>query len=60
MKHDNTKCNNNCIIGTPEGQEREQGIENLIEKTMTENFPNLVNKNHTQVQKAQRSQTRLN
>ena len=36
---DNMKCNNICIKGTPEGKE-EQGIENLFEKVMTENFPN--------------------
>ena len=38
---DNMKRNNICIIGTPEGQEEEQGIENLFEKVMMENFPNL-------------------
>ena len=37
---DNMKCNNIRIIGIPEGQEKEQGIENLFEK-MTEHFPNL-------------------
>ena len=26
----------------PEGEEEEQGIENLFEKIMKENFPNLV------------------
>ena len=29
---DNTKCNNVCKIGIPEGEEEEQGIENLFEK----------------------------
>ena len=44
MKH-----NNICIIGIPEGEKEEQGIENLFEKVMTENFPNLMRekKNHT-------------
>ena len=28
--------------GVPEGEEGEQGIENLFEKIMTENFPNLM------------------
>ena len=28
----NMKCNNIHIIGTPEGEEEEQGIENLFEK----------------------------
>ena len=30
------------IIGVPEGEEEEQGIENLFEKIMKENFPNLA------------------
>ena len=29
-------------MGVPEREEREQGIENLLEKMMTEDFPNLV------------------
>ena len=29
---DNMKCNNIPIIGIPEGEEEEQGIENLFEK----------------------------
>ena len=45
---DNMKHNNIRIIGIPEGEEGEQGIENLLEKVMTENFPNLMTeKNHT-------------
>ena len=35
------KQNNIHIIGIPEGEEEEQGIENLFEKVMMENFPNL-------------------
>ena len=30
------------IIGVPQGEEEEQEIENLSEKIMKENFPNLV------------------
>ena len=37
---DNMKCNNICIIGIPDEEEEEQGIENLFEKVMMENFPN--------------------
>ena len=37
---DNMKCNNIHIIGIPEGEEQEQGIENLFEKV--ENFLNLM------------------
>ena len=35
---DNMKHNNIRIIRTAEGQEEEQGIENLFEKLMMENF----------------------
>ena len=32
---ENIKNNNICIAGVPEGEEGEQGIENLFEETMT-------------------------
>ena len=38
---DNIKLANLCIIGIPEGEEKEKGIENIIEEIMAENFPNL-------------------
>ena len=38
---DSIKINNLCIIGVPEGQEREKDVESLFEEIMTENFPNL-------------------
>ena len=38
----------------PEGEEEEQEIENLFEKIMKENFPNLVKKIDIEVQEAQR------
>ena len=44
MKH-----NNICIIGIPEGEESEQGIEILVEEVITKNFPNLVKEKVTQV-----------
>ena len=44
---DNMKHNNIHIIRIPE-EEEEQGKENLFEKVMMENFPNLIReKNHT-------------
>ena len=49
MKH-----NNICIIGIPERKEEEQGIENLLEKIMTESFPNLMREKVTQIQETQR------
>ena len=50
---DNTKCNNIHIMGIPEGEESKQGIENLFEEIMTENFPNLVKKIDIKVQEVQ-------
>ena len=47
---DKMKCNNIHIIGIPEGEEEEQGIENLFEKVMMENVPNLMRENVTQIQ----------
>ena len=45
---DNMKHNNIHMIRIPEGEEEEQGIENLFEKVMMENFPNLMReKSHT-------------
>ena len=46
-------------MGIPEGEEREQGIENLFEEIMTENFPNLVKKKVIHVQGAQRVPNKL-
>ena len=48
---DNVKRNNIRIIGIPEGEE-EQGIENLFEKVMMENFPNLMREKVTQIQES--------
>ena len=43
----------------PEGEEEEQGIENLFEKIMKENFPTLVNEIGIQVQEAQRAPNKM-
>ena len=53
MKH-----NNIHIIGIPEGEEEEQGTENLFEKVMMEDFPNLMRENKTQIQEHRESQAR--
>ena len=50
---DNMKRNNIRIIGIPEGEEEEQGIENLFEKVMMENFPKLRREKVTQIQETQ-------
>ena len=49
----NIKHNNIHKIGIPEGEEEEQGIENLFEKLMMENFPNLMREKVTQIQESQ-------
>ena len=54
------KCNNIRIIGIPEGEEEEQGIENLLEKVMMENFPNLRREKVTQIQETQRVPSKRN
>lgn len=38
---DYIKHTNLCIIGIPEGEEREKGIKSVFEEIMTENFPHL-------------------
>ena len=38
---DNIKQANLCIMGIPEGEEKENRIENKFEEIMSENFPNL-------------------
>ena len=38
---DNIKHNNICIIGVPEGEEREKGPEKIFEDIIVENFPNM-------------------
>ena len=43
----------------PEGEEEEQEIENLFEKIIKENFPNMVKEIDIQVQEAQRVPNKL-
>ena len=54
MKH------NIRITGILEGEEKELGRENLFEKLMTENFPNLEREKATQVQEAQKVPIKMN
>ena len=48
----NIKCTNICIIGVPEGEEREKGPEKIFEDVIAENFPNMGKETVTQVQEA--------
>ena len=43
----------------PDGEEEKQEIENLLEKLVKENFPNLVKELDLQVQEAQRVPKKL-
>ena len=48
------KCSNIRIIGVPEGEEEEENIENLFEKIVKENIPNLAKEiDFQEVQEAQ-------
>ena len=54
------KCSNIQNIVVPEGEEEEQEIENLFEKIMKENFPNLAKEiDFQEVQEAQRVPKKL-
>ena len=54
------KRSNIRIIGVPEGEEEDQEIENLFEKIMKENFPNLANEiDFPEVQEARRIPKKL-
>ena len=56
----NMKHNNIRVIGIPEGEEEEQWIENLFEKVMMENFPNLIRAKVIEAQEAQRAPIKRN
>ena len=54
---DNIKCNNICIIGAPEGGEREKGPKKIFEEIIVENFPNMGEEIATEIQEVQMSHT---
>ena len=55
MKHNDIR-----IIGIPEGEEEEQGTENLFKKVVVKNFPNLMREKVTQIQETQRVPNKRN
>ena len=57
---DNSKLTNIRIIGVPEGEEIEKGIENVFEEIMAEKFPNQKKESDIQAQEAQRVPNKLN
>ena len=56
---DNIKCNS-CIIGVPEGEEREKGPKKIFKEIIIANFPNMGKEIATQVQEVQRVPGRIN
>ena len=56
---DNIKWANLCIIGIPEGVEKDKGMENIFEEIITGNFPNLKD-TEFKMQEAQRTPNKLN
>ena len=57
---DNIKCTNICIIGVPEGEERDRGPEKIFEEIIAENLPNMEKEIINQVQEAKRVPDRIN
>ena len=47
-------------MGVPGGEEREKGLENILEDIVAESFPNLGKETDIQVQEAQRLSNRIN
>ena len=56
---DNIKWANLCIIGIPEGVEKDKGMENIFEEIIAGNFPNLKDTGF-KIQEAQRAPNKLN
>ena len=56
---DNIKQANLCIMGIPEGEEKDKGTENIFEEIMSENFPNLK-ETDIKIQEVQKAPNKLN
>ena len=54
---DNMKHNDICIIEIP-GEEEEQGIKNMFEKLMMENYPNVMREKSPKSRRHRESQSR--
>uniref|UniRef100_A0A8D1UFI0 L1 transposable element RRM domain-containing protein n=1 Tax=Sus scrofa TaxID=9823 RepID=A0A8D1UFI0_PIG len=57
---DNVTHTNICIIGVPEGEEREKGTEKIFQETIAKNFPNMGKDPLTQIQEAQQVPYKIN
>ena len=49
---DNVKCTNMCVIGVPEGSDREKGTEKIFEEIIAKNFPSMGKEPLTHIQEA--------
>ena len=47
---DNIKCTNICILGVPEGEEREKESKKIFEEIIAEKFPNVGKEIINQIQ----------
>lgn len=57
---DNIKCACLHIIRDLDGEERERRTENVFEKIVAENFPNVIKETYIQIQEAQRVLNKMN
>ena len=57
---DNIKCSNIHIIGVPEEEYREKGLQKIFEEIIAENFPNMGKETVNQVQEVQSIPSRVN
>ena len=57
--NDAMKRSNIRIIGTPEGEEKERSLEDIVEQVLHENLPNLANGTNVHVLEAERSPPRI-
>ena len=57
---DNVKRTNICIIGVPEGEEREKETEKIFQEIIAENFPRMGKEPLTQIQEAQQVPYKIN
>lgn len=53
--NDSLRKKNLCVIGDPEGAERDRGTEYVFEQILAENFPNLGRETGIQIQEIERS-----
>ena len=58
--NDNLRRKNLCLIGVPEGTERNRGQESIFEQIIAENFPNLRRETGIQIQEIERSLPKIN